>query len=151
MDYRIASNPLRRGGAARYVKLLLALLAGALVCNPAWAGPGGHGGGFHGRHGGPGFHGGVGFRGGHFHGHSHVGVYFGAPLYWGPYGGGWYDDPWAYPARPVMVRVAPPPVYIERGLAVPQWYFCASPQGYYPYVKQCAIAWRTVPAQPTVQ
>jgi hypothetical protein len=92
-----------------------------------------------------------------------VGVHIGVPgpFYWGPryyYGGpGYYYPPYYYSA-PVVVES--PPVYIERGAneqaapapqAAGDWYFCASPEGYYPYVTQCPGGWRKVPAQPPVQ
>lgn len=28
------------------------------------------------------------------------------------------------------------------------WYYCAHPQGYYPYVRRCDTRWEAVPAQP---
>jgi len=31
------------------------------------------------------------------------------------------------------------------------WYHCASPDGYYPYVKECKGGWESVPAQPDAQ
>ncbi|CDG84635.1 hypothetical protein [Janthinobacterium agaricidamnosum] len=121
--------------------MALLFLAGALACGNAWARPGG------GHHGHGGWHG---AGHGHWHGRSHVGVVIGAPLGWGGggyrYGPGWYGDPfddYPYP-RPLVVRE--PPVYIERGgePSAQLWYYCAHPQGYYPYVKTCATAWRSV-------
>lgn len=116
-----------KGGA------LLALLILSGVAGLAQAEPGRHG-GFHGHH-------------GHFHGHSHVGVWVGSPWWYG-YRSGWYGDPWyGYPypyGRTVIVQ--PPPVYIEQGgePTAQMWYYCARPQGYYPYVKNCSTAWRAV-------
>ncbi|WP_102298943.1 hypothetical protein [Janthinobacterium sp. AD80] len=114
----------------------------------AAAAPGGHGGhhghgGFHRGHGG--FHGGH----GHFHGRPHVGVWVGSAWRYGD-GPGWHGDPWygtpyGYPyGRTVIVQ--PPPVYIEQGgePTAQMWYYCARPQGYYPYVKNCGTAWRAV-------
>lgn len=100
--------------------LLLALGAGA-----AWADP------HHGHWGGG--HGGVRF-----------GLYLGGPLlpsyppaYYYPYG---YPPPVVYPSPPVYVAPPPPmpqPTY---------WYYCKSPPGYYPYVKECPQGWiRVVP------
>ncbi len=43
------------------------------------------------------------------------------------------------PAPPMSAPIPPPPQ---------SWYFCENPQGYYPYVDQCATAWRRVPAAP---
>ncbi len=90
-----------------------------------------------------------------------VGVHIGVPgpFYWGPryyYGWpGYYYPPYYYNA-PIIIES--PPVYIERGSSEPvapatqqalgDWYFCASPEGYYPYVSQCPGGWRKVPAQP---
>jgi hypothetical protein len=102
--------------------LLLVILLGAAASEPAWAD-----------------------RGHHFGGHSraHVGVFIGAPLFW-PY----YPEPYYYP--PVVVVPSSPPVYIEQGASSSQqyWYFCNSPQGYYPYVKQCPSGWQQVTPQP---
>lgn len=141
-------------GATKYRTLALAVafLLGALLSGSAWAasGHGGsavgvrHGAGFHGRH----------DHAGHRHGprsHSHIGLYVGTPLAWGGYGRGWYDDPWGGPyARPLIMRPAPV-IYVERGTQLPQWYYCAHPSGYYPYVKHCLAAWRIVPAEAPVQ
>jgi hypothetical protein len=104
--------------------LFLVALLGAVACGSAWA---------HGGHGGH----------GHFGHRAHVGVFFGAPLFW-PY----YPDPYYYP--PVVVVPSSPPVYIEQGQLSPQqyWYFCSDPQGYYPYVKQCPAGWQQVTPQP---
>ena len=129
----------RTGRGARLALLLMGLALGG-AGGVAGAAPGGHG-GFHGGH-------------GHFHGRPHVGVWLGSGWGYGygyGYGPGWYGDPWygypyGYPyGRTVIVQ--PPPVYIEQG-GVPtaqMWYYCARPQGYYPYVKNCSTAWRAVP------
>lgn len=121
----------------RWASLALAAAMGLAVAGGAWAAPGGHGG----HHGG--FHGGH----GHFHGHAHVGVWVGSPWWYG-YGPGWYGDPWygyPYPYGRTLI-VQPPPVYIEQGgePTAQMWYYCARPQGYYPYVKNCSTAWRAV-------
>lgn len=120
----------RKGGA------LAALLVLAVTAGVAQAAPGRHG-GFHDGHG----------HHGHFHGRSHVGVWVGSPWWYG-YGPGWYGDPWygyPYPYGRTLI-VQPPPVYIEQGgePTVQMWYYCARPQGYYPYVKNCSTAWRAV-------
>jgi hypothetical protein len=77
---------------------------------------------------------------------SQAGVFigFGVPLYPGPYYYGppvVYGAPLPYPpvAAPQTAYVAPPN---------PQWYYCANPAGYYPYVQSCAGGWQTVPATP---
>lgn len=83
-------------------------------------------------------------------------VFIGAPVFFGwPYWG-WGPDYYAsYPYRRVISAPAEPLVYIERGdAAAPQgsevgyWYHCASPEGYYPYVNECAGGWRKVEPQP---
>lgn len=135
----------------RGVRLAL-LVMGLALGGSAWAAPGGGHGGHGGGHGG--FHGGHGgFHGGHgqFHGRPHVGVWLGSSWGYGyGYGPGWYGDPWygypyGYPyGRTVIVQ---PPVYIEQGgdPTAQMWYYCARPQGYYPYVTNCSTAWRAVP------
>lgn len=131
------------GRGARLALLVMGVALGG-AGGVAWAAPGGHGG--HGGHGG--FHGGQ----GHFHGRPHAGVWVGPGWRYGyGYGPGWYGDPWygypyAYPyGRTVIVQQ--PPVYIEQGgePTAQMWYYCARPQGYYPYVKNCGTAWRAVP------
>lgn len=96
-------------------------------------------------------------HGGRFHSRARVGVYIGAPLlaapfaypYYRPY----YYPPYYYPPA-VVVRPAPPPVYIERGDPAPSrqsgnyWYYCPDSQTYYPYVDQCAAPWQRVVPQP---
>src|ERR1700685_482703 len=115
------------------------LLAAALACSgTAGAARGGHAGahmahghtfGTHG-HG----HGHGGFRGAFFAG----GVFFaGGPWFWSYYDTClFYED---YLALPESVA----PAYIEQGETPEQpanasWYYCNSPQGYYPYVQNCA-------------
>lgn len=103
--------------------LLLVVLLGAAASEPVWADRGHHGGA---------------------RGRAHVGVFIGAPLFW-PY----YPQPYYYP--PVVVVPSSPPVYIEQEPLSPQqyWYFCNSPQGYYPYVKQCPSGWQLVTPLPS--
>lgn len=118
--------------------IALALVAGALLCSNAWArGP------FH-------HNGGVRF-----------GIAIGAPLAWYGAGSRWYGEPNYYPYYPYYpyyTYYRPlPTVYVEQGAAPTDvtpaaalWYFCRNPKGYYPYVKQCTTAWRTVtPPQPS--
>ena len=117
-----------------------------------WHGGGGRGGSWHGG----GSHGRSWHGRSHRHGHSHgprVGVFVGAPLYWPSYYYGYpyysYPYPYAYEAPPSY-----PPVYVEQEPSAQQtqppavWYYCASSNGYYPYVRQCAENWQQVPAQP---
>lgn len=82
-----------------------------------------------------------------------VGVYLGAPMYWG-----WPWGPPAYYPPPIMyppvVTVPPPVVYVERGeTAAPSastaeqvlepgyWYYCRELAAYYPAVMQCPGLW----------
>ena len=115
---------------------------------------------------------GHGYRGGH-HGGGHVGIYLGGPLigfglpFYGGYGGyagypgygyGGYGPyaPYGYgPSTTIITAPEPPPVYIEQNSSVPNgpasdgnWYYCHNPDGYYPYVRQCAENWQQVPSQP---
>jgi hypothetical protein len=120
-------------------------VAAALLCatalgqpNPAYAGPHGAAGGFHGGGGFSGFHGG-GFRGSHgggfrgdaFHGNRFHGNRF--------FFGGSFIYPWGYY-----------PDYGYYGYTQPYysqtWYYCSDPTGYYPYVTQCNTGWQAVPA-----
>jgi hypothetical protein len=78
------------------------------------------------------------------------GSYYYPRSYYSPY----YYPPYYYPPAVVNYPVEPPE-YIERGELVgpaPQasasWYYCADPQGYYPYVKRCPGGWQAVPPQP---
>jgi hypothetical protein len=98
---------------------------------------------------------------GRYGGHADIGVgivvnpfwydswYYPRPYYYSPY----YYPPYYYPAP------ATPPVYIEREgdedgeegpapEASAYWYYCADPQGYYPYVEQCPGGWQAVAPQP---
>ena len=59
----------------------------------------------------------------------------GGVRYWYPAPVYPYPDPYAPPA-PVAALPPPPTTY----------YYCDNPQGYYPYVPQCTLPWRAVPA-----
>jgi hypothetical protein len=101
------------------------------------------------------------------HGHGGVGVgfYFGAPYPY-PYYPPHYYYPYPY-YPPVIVSPAQPPVYIEQGSTqyappvpnsvapAPQtnsyWYHCDSPEGYYPYIKECPGGWKPVTPMPPPQ
>jgi len=50
------------------------------------------------------------------------------------------DDAQQPVAPPPVVQAPPPPPQV--------WYYCNSPQGYYPSVPACPSGWQTVPAQP---
>jgi len=87
---------------------------------------------------------------------SRVGVWVGGPVYYpypvapAPY--------YYYPPPPVVVQPSAPVQYVEQGQPAADpgapaqqagmWYYCDSAKAYYPYVKQCADAWRPVPATP---
>lgn len=84
----------------------------------------------------------------HGRGRVGVGVYIGHPWYVFP-------PPYYYTYPPPVVIRPEPQVYIERGAPEPApqtqayWYYCGSPPGYYPYVKECPGGWqRVVPTPP---
>lgn len=111
--------------------LLIPLLLCAMAASdPAWAERAHHGGrhGSH-QHSHPGYPGHP-----HFRGHTHLGVFIAAPLFY----------PWYSPAIPYYPP--PPAVYVERGDPVSApggyWYRCDNPPGYYPYVRACPGGWR---------
>lgn len=96
----------------------------------------------------------------HFQGHDFE-RWRGGAWFHGPHGGrdGWWwvvgPDFYFYPApvypypdpyTPPVVAVAPP-VAPAPAPAAQNWYYCANPQGYYPYVPQCAVPWQAVPGQ----
>jgi len=56
-----------------------------------------------------------------------------------------YASPYPYP--PVVVQ-APPTVSVQPAPQTPTWYYCESPQGYYPSVQQCPGGWRPVAPTP---
>ena len=94
------------------------------------------------------------------YGHYHGGVVIGAP-YWG-WGSGWWGYPgygygypgygYGYPGygyynSPVVVE-REAPVYVQPEGQPQYWYYCQSPQGYYPHVQQCPGGWMQVVPQP---
>ena len=139
---------------------VLALTA-ALATSTAWA------------HRGYGYGNGNGY-GHHYHGGGRVGLFIGGPVLGFPYYGypaygypafgyGYGYPPYGYygPATTVITTPAAAPVYIEQSSAANNvgaypsgpasdgyWYYCSNPDGYYPYVKQCANGWQKVPPQP---
>lgn len=88
-------------------------------------------------------------------GGSSVGVYLGAPIFWGwPGPPAYYSPPVIYPP---VVAVPPPVVYVERAeVTAPSasggeqtlepgfWYYCRELAGYYPAVMQCPGPWTKV-------
>lgn len=84
---------------------------------------------------------------------SHVGVGVTFGPYWGPW---YYPPPYYYPPYypPVIIERPAPPVYIEQSPPVevrPQtsyWYYCQSPSGYYPDVRECPGGWLKVLPRP---
>ena len=134
----------------KYLKpaLAIAVLLGSAAASTNALAQHGHGGGHVAGH----F---VGGHGGYYHGGGYWrgGVFISAPLFWPGWYGPSYYDPYYYPgyyyAPPVVVNSSPP-VYVERNAPAPQpsqsstWSYCANPQGYYPYVKDCKVPWRSV-------
>jgi hypothetical protein len=147
-----AEGPFENGERIVMKKQLIAAVAffllGLVVVGDAFAdrGYGGRGQGWsQGRGYGPGY------GRGHDWGHSRigVGVVIGAP-FWYP----WFSAPY-YP--PVIIERQAPPVYIEQAPAMeraPQtgysgyWYYCQSPSGYYPEIRECPGSWVKVPPRP---
>jgi len=149
--------------AIKFSSVVAALVFVALLTmvSPAQAGfkfgHGFHGHGFKGGNFGGRF--GFGFRGGHFghgfHGFRHRGFHRG---FHHPHGfshgfGGHHG----FGRHHIVAVPSSPPVYIEQGrgrTAAQQayyWYSCSSPEGYYPYVKDCPGGWRQVVPQPPPQ
>lgn len=84
-----------------------------------------------------------------------VDVIIGAPF---PRPYPYYPGTWGYPSYPppvivsppIVVSPPPPLVYVERPRdeeppADGFWYWCASPQGWYPEVNDCPQGWQPVP------
>lgn len=71
--------------------------------------------------------------------------------WWWVLGGEWYFYPqpiYPYPDPYVPPAVAMPAPAPGAAPAPQTWYYCANPQGYYPYVSQCPQPWQAVPAMP---
>jgi hypothetical protein len=124
--------------------ILVLTLSLTLFANIASAGWRGHG-GWHGGWVGPAFVGGV-------VGYGLASSYY--PYYPYPY----YAYPPAVVPPVVVAPASQPQIYVEQQpqalqpavSAPPQnvWYHCEKPDGYYPYVKDCATGWQVVPATP---
>ena len=127
-------------------------VAALLVAAPALAQDhhgGGHGdhvghshpGGGHHWHGGNWHHGN--WRVGNWRHHGWHGGRFGGV--WGaPAFSDWYAPEWYAYGAPAY---AYPDPYAPPGIAAAgsnYWYHCANPEGYYPYVTQCAVPWQPV-------
>lgn len=87
-------------------------------------------------------------------------IYLGFGPYWDPF---WYPYPYrpysyypySYYSSPPVVVTPPSTTYIQPQ-SPPQpehyWYYCTSPKGYYPYVKECPPGWmKVVPQAPPGQ
>jgi len=80
-------------------------------------------------------------------GHWYHGRHSGRGGWWWVVGGLWYFYP--TPVYPYPDPYQPPVINVLPAPAAPQyWYYCADPAGYYPYVVQCRVGWRAVPATP---
>lgn len=136
-------------------RMVMTVLAAALMtAGLAGAAEAQHrgGGSFHGS---GGFHGG-GFHGGGFHGGGwRGGFYFGAPVYdpfwygpsWGfsyPYYDSAYYSPYPYYYSPYTDY---PPAAAPAAPPSQGYYYCNSPQGYYPSVPSCNTQWQYVPSR----
>ena len=147
-----------RGATAVVAAMLLGLIVASDTLAARNGGrSGGHGGspsgarpaaaGAHGAHGGhyPG--------GGRYVPRYRAGVYIGAPLF-APFSLYSHPTPLPYYDYPLPLMAPSAPVYIEQypGSADPQhsldWYYCASSNSYYPYVRDCAEGWQRVAPQP---
>ena len=96
----------------------------------------------------------------HGHGHGGYGGYWIGPAIVGgiitydltyPYRYPYYPYPYPVYAQPAPIYPQPAPAYAEPATPVQPpaqvWYYCDSAKGYYPYVANCPVAWRPVPAQ----
>lgn len=65
--------------------------------------------------------------------------------WWWTVGSQWYFYP--APVYPYPDPYIPPVVDVPPPAPAQTWYYCANPQGYYPYVAQCAVPWQPQPAR----
>jgi outer membrane protein OmpA-like peptidoglycan-associated protein len=87
---------------------------------------------------------------GHGGGHWGGGIWIGPGWGWGP----WWNYPYYpyYPDYPYYpeyyspaIEQQEPPSYEQHSpRAQDYWYFCTSPEGYYPYIKKCPSGWLKV-------
>ena len=53
--------------------------------------------------------------------------------------------PYGYYAPPPVIIQQPPPVYVQPEQQEDNyWYYCRDPEGFYPYVRNCADGWMKV-------
>jgi hypothetical protein len=78
------------------------------------------------------------------HGRIHFGVHVGP--YWGPW---WVVPPVYY--TPIVVENETPMVIEQTTPPTEYWYYCRPANAYYPYARECPVAWEKVPAQPATQ
>ena len=94
-------------------------------------------------------------------GYARVRVFIGSSVvvpfgpYWGPYWSPYWSPYWTPYGYPPVVVAPPSHVYVQPSPQVSPppppplfWYYCDNPQGYYPYVQQCAGGWRQVTPTP---
>ena len=77
------------------------------------------------------------WRGGHWFNGPHEG----RAGWWWVVNGAWYFYP--APVYPYPDPYVPPGVAVVQGATTP-YYHCSSPEGYYPYIAQCAVLWQAV-------
>jgi hypothetical protein len=154
MSVRSAFGGRRLGAGSRALRWLSgivmpALMLSAVVAQPSLADEHGwHGDRHDHRHGG--WHGDI----RRFHDHD-FDRWRGGRWYHGRHGGraGWWwivGPTWYFypaPIYPYPDPYLPPTVPPTPGPGAQYWY-CANPPGYYPYVPQCAVPWRLVLAPP---
>jgi hypothetical protein len=88
-------------------------------------------------------------------GYWHYGLYDGRIGWWWAVGGGyyWYPEPiYPYPTIASEVVVTEMPIAaaapVSAAPAVPMYYYCDNPAGYYPNVPVCNQPFRPVPVTP---
>ncbi len=69
--------------------------------------------------------------------------------WWWIVGGTWYYYP--APVYPYPDPYVPPSVIVTQPTETQQYWYCANPAGYYPYVSACYVQWQMVPATSVVQ
>lgn len=141
-------NRPRRSVVAVALVLAMAVATDASAARPSRSG--GHSGAHSGGH--AAHHGTYGGRypgGGRYAPRYRAGIYIGAPFLAPFY---YYPPPYYYYPAPIMAPGEP--TYIEQypGQSAPDpssyWYFCASSNAYYPYVRDCPEGWQPVAPQP---